>query len=87
MSLLHSHTESVLCILLTVLLVVWNWQVATRIEIPYPPIVVDLYAIPLTRIALLALVTLSALWSPAVGMMAALAFVCLGADVIFFTRE
>jgi glucosamine--fructose-6-phosphate aminotransferase (isomerizing) len=35
---------------------------------------------------LLGLVILAAVWSPTVGIMAAFAFVCLGADVLFLTR-
>ena len=82
-----SKSDTAGCILIISLLVLWNWQVATRIETPYPPVVVELYAIPLTRLALLSLVLLSATWSSSVGILAALAFICLGADVIFFTRE
>ena len=82
-----SKSDTAGCMLIILLLVLWNWQVATRIETPYPPVVVELYAIPLTRLALLSLVLLSAAWSPSVGILAALAFICLGADVIFFTRE
>lgn len=82
-----SKSDTAGCMLIILLLVLWNWQVATRIETPYPSVVVELYAIPLTRLALLSLVVLSAAWSPSVGILAALAFICLGADVIFFTRE
>jgi hypothetical protein len=73
---------------LTVLiLLLWNWNMATLLETPYPPVIVELYAIPLTRIFLLTLVLLSAAWCPNVGIMAALAFICLGADVISFTAN
>jgi len=61
--------------------------VSTRLETPYPESLVEVYALPFTRILLLALVILSAVWCPTVGIMAALAFVCLGADVIFLTRR
>jgi hypothetical protein len=64
----------------------WNALVATRLETPYPETLVEIYALPLTRILLLGLVILAAVWSPTVGIMAAFAFVCLGADVIFLTR-
>lgn len=84
MSLLDSKTDTYVCVLLATILLVWNWLIATRIETPYPPVVVELYAIPLTRIALLFLVALSAMWSPSIGILAALAYICLGADVIFF---
>lgn len=65
---------------------IWNVLVATRIETPYPETLVEVYALPLTRILLLGLVILAAVWSPTVGLMAAFAFVCLGADVMFLTR-
>jgi hypothetical protein len=68
-------------------LFLWNVLVSTRLETPYPESLVEVYALPFTRILLLALVLLSALWCPTVGLMAALAFVCLGADVIFLTRR
>jgi hypothetical protein len=68
-------------------LFLWNVFVSTRLETPFPESLVELYALPFTRILLLALVILSALWCPTVGIMAALAFVCLGADVIFLTRR
>lgn len=68
-------------------LFLWNVLVSTRLETPYPESLVEVYALPFTRIFLLALVLLSAIWCPTVGVMAALAFVCLGADVIFLTRR
>ena len=69
-----------------VLLALWVVIVATRIETSYPEILVELYALPITRIALLSLVVLLALWSPTLGILAALSFVCLGSDVIFLTK-
>lgn len=68
-------------------LFLWNVLVSTRLETPYPESLVEVYALPFTRILLLTLVILSAVWCPTVGIMAALAFVCLGADVIFLTRR
>jgi hypothetical protein len=68
-------------------LFLWNVFVSTRLETPFPESLVEVYALPFTRVLLLALVILSALWCPTVGIMAALAFVCLGADVIFLTRR
>ena len=80
-------TDKYLRSTVALLLLLWNWNVATLLEAPYPPVVVELYAIPLTRMFLLALVLLSAAWCPRVGIMAALAFICLGADVISFTAN
>jgi hypothetical protein len=68
-------------------LFLWNVLVSTRLETRYPESLVEIYALPFTRVLLLSLVFLSALWCPTVGIMAALAFVCLGADVIFLTRR
>jgi len=56
-------------------------------ETPYPPPLVEIYALPLTRLLLLLLVLVSAYWSPVVGILAAFAYVSLGADVIYFTRD
>lgn len=64
----------------------WNVLIATRLETPYPETLVEAYALPATRVLLLGLVILAAIWSPTVGIMAAFAFVCLGADVLFLTR-
>ena len=68
-------------------LFLWNVFVSTRLETPYPESLVEMYALPFTRVLLLSLVIISALWCPVVGIMAALAFVSLGADVIFLTRR
>jgi hypothetical protein len=70
-----------------ILLFIFNAMVATNIETPFPSLLVEAYSIPLTRIALLVLVLLSAMWCPSVGIMAALAYVSLGADVLFFTNK
>jgi hypothetical protein len=45
---------------------------------------VELYATPSTRFALLLLVLLSASWNSYVGIFAALAFIFLGADISVF---
>ena len=71
---------------MVVLFFLWNVLIATRLETPYPETLVEAYALPATRILLLGLVILAAVWSPTVGIMAAFAFVCLGADVLFLTR-
>jgi hypothetical protein len=68
------------------LFLIWNWLVSTHLETPYPSELVEAYALPLTRVFLLCLVVLAATWSPEVGIMVALAYICLGADVMFLTR-
>ena len=69
---------------LVLLLVLWVWQVGTHLETPYPETLVELYATPSTRFALLLLVLLSASWNSYVGIFAALAFILLGADISVF---
>lgn len=71
----------VLCLFL------WNVLIASHLETAYPESLIEIYALPFTRLLLLTLVILSGVWCPTVGIMAALAFVCLGADVIFLTRR
>jgi hypothetical protein len=55
-------------------------------ETPYPEILVELYAMPVTRLLLLGLVMALSMWDAQVTILAALAFICLGADVIFLTK-
>jgi hypothetical protein len=55
-------------------------------ENPYPEILVELYALPASRLGLLGIVIALSFWCPTVSIMAALAFVCLGSDVIFLTK-
>ena len=69
---------------LVLLLILWVWQVGTHLETPYPETLVELYATPSTRFALLLLVLLSASWNSYVGIFAALAFIFLGADISVF---
>jgi len=69
-----------------VILIIWNWMVSTHLETPYPELLIELYALPITRIFLLMFVLLAAVWCPVVGVLAAFAYMCLGADVIFFTQ-
>jgi len=71
---------------LVVLLSLWNVLIATRMETPYPEILVELYAMPVTRLLLLGLVIALSMWDAQVTILAALAFICLGADVIFLTK-
>jgi len=71
---------------LILVLVLWCWIIGTHLESPYPPSLVEAFAIPLTRIGLLSIVILASVWSPKVGILAALAFCSLGADVLFFGK-
>jgi hypothetical protein len=70
-----------------ILLFIFNVLLGTSLETPFPPALVEAYSIPLTRMSLLVLVLLSAYWCPSVGIMAALAYVTLGADVLFFINK
>ena len=67
-------------------LFLWLFFVGTHLETPYPSALVESYALPLTRVFLLILVLLAASWCPTVGILAALAYITLGADVLFLTR-
>ena len=78
--------ELILQRVLLLLVFVWCWQIGTHLETPYPSVLVEAYAIPLTRIGLLLLVLLVSVWSMPLGVLTALAFVCLGTDVLFFGK-
>lgn len=78
--------DTYVVVFIAIILILWNWTTATHLETPYPDLLIELYALPITRIFLLVLVLLAASWSPMIGVLAALAYVCLGADVIFFTQ-
>ena len=67
-------------------LVAYLWLIGTRMEDPYPEMQIEGYAMPLTRMGLMALVLVAAAWSPTVGVLSALAFACLGMDVLLLTR-
>jgi len=82
----HSELDKSLRLGALVVLAFWNVLVATRMETPYPEVLVELYALPATRMVLLALVVASTFWCPTVAVMLALAFITLGADVIFLTK-
>lgn len=71
---------------LVVLLSLWNVLIATRMETPYPETMVELYALPFTRLLLLLVVIGLSMWDAQIAILAALAFICLGADVIFLTK-
>jgi len=82
----HSELDKSLRLGALVVLAFWNVLVATHMETPYPEALVELYALPATRLVLLALVIGSTFWCPTVAIMLALAFITLGADVIFLTK-
>lgn len=70
----------------TLILLLLNLVYSMQVETPYPPWLVELYALPLTRVFLLFLVVVSAMWCPSVGILAALAYISLGADVLTTTK-
>jgi hypothetical protein len=82
-----SKLDSNLRLGLSILLAGWLLFVGFRLENPYPAALIEAYALPLTRIILLLFVILAASWCPTFGILAAMAYVCLGADVIFFIHE
>ena len=67
-------------------LALWNIVIATRMETPYPEILVELFALPLTRLVLLLCVLALIAWKNDIAILASLAFICLGSDVIFLTK-
>jgi hypothetical protein len=71
----------------TLALLLWNFAIASSLETPYPDWLVNMYALPLTRLFLLGLVILSSMWCPSVGIMAAFAYISLGADVLITTKS
>ncbi len=81
-----SDTDRTLRIVLAAFLFLWNWIIGTHLTTAYPHSLIDIYALPLTRIFLLIIVLLAALWCPTVGILAAMAYVFLGADTLFLTR-
>ena len=83
----NSELDKYMRLITVIILATWLVTVGFRIENPYPNTLVELYALPLTRIFLLLFVLLSAAWCPRVGILMALAYFCLGADVLFFTRH
>ena len=76
-----------LLLITTILLGSWLLFTGMRLETPYPHSLIEAYALPITRILLLALVLFSASWCHTVGILMALAYVCLGADVLLFTKQ
>ena len=82
----HSELDKSLRLAALIVLAFWNVLVATRMETPYPEVLVELYALPATRLLLLGLLLALSFWCPTVTVVAALAYICLGADVIFLTK-
>ena len=78
-----NSTDRMLRLGMILLLALWNLFIGFRIEIPYPISLVEAYGIPLSRAFLLLLVVLSSAWCPTVGVLAALAYINLAADVSF----
>jgi hypothetical protein len=81
-----SVTDGYARMAIAIALAAWLLFIGTHIETPYPEPLVEAYALPITRVALLLLVLLAAAWCPTVGILAALSYVTLGADVLFFTH-
>ena len=79
--------DSYLRLITVIVLSIWLVFVGFHLETPYPDILIDAYALPITRIFLLFFVLLAASWCPTVGILMALSYVLLGADVLFFTRQ
>jgi hypothetical protein len=82
----HSELDKSLRIGIILILFIWNVLVATRMETAYPEVLVEIYALPATRLLLLGGVLGLSFWCPTVTVVAALAYICLGADVIFLTK-
>ena len=83
----YSKVDGYLRLLVASVLLGWLLFTGMRLENPYPQSLVDGYALPMTRILLLAVVLLSAAWCPTVGVLLALSYVSLGADVLVFTKS
>lgn len=81
-----SKTDGILRLAVSLVLLAWVAFQGMTLEAPYPHGIVELYAFPLTRLLLLLFVLLSAIWCPRVGIMAAVAYVMLSADLNFFLR-
>lgn len=74
-------------IFVTSVFFVWLVFVGSSIHTPYPPILIDAYALPLTRALLLALVVALTYWCPNAGVLSAMAYVFLGSDTITLTTK
>jgi hypothetical protein len=82
-----SQTDLKLRMAATLVLFLWNVSYGSNLETAYPAILVEFYALPLTRLFLLSLVLLSAYWCPTVGILAAFAYSSLAADVLTATQK
>ena len=82
----HSELDRYLRLGVLFIFFIWTVMVSTRMETPYPEVLVELYALPATRLLLLGLLLALSFWCPTVTVVAALAYICLGADVIFLTK-
>ena len=78
--------EDALRVILVAILFAWVWLIGSHLETPYPPALVEAYAIPLTRFILLAMVLALTSWCPTAGVFAAMAFILLGSDVLALTK-
>ena len=83
----YSKVDGYLRLLVATVLAGWLLFTGMRLENPYPQSLVDGYALPITRILLLAVVLLCATWCPTIGVLLALSYVSLGADVLVFTKS
>lgn len=81
-----SKTDGVLRLVVAIGLLLWTTFEGLPLDKPYPPGLLHMYAFPLTRLLLLLFVALSAIWCPRVGIMAAVAYIVLAADLNFFLR-
>ena len=82
----NSKIDGYLRLFAAICLFMWNVSVSTHMHTPFPSALVDAYAVPATRIFLLVLVLFASAWCPTVGILAALAYVSLGADVLLFSK-
>lgn len=73
--------------LITASLFAWVWLIGSHMKTPYPSALVDAYALPLTRFIGLAFVLVLVNWCPSAGILAAMAYIFLGADVINLVRS
>lgn len=87
MQLPHFTMDDGARLLVTAILFIWVVFIGTDIKSAYPPILVEAYAMPLTRLLLLGLVVALTYWCPNAGVLAAMAYVFLGSDTITLTTK
>jgi fumarate reductase subunit D len=78
--------DSALRLSAVILLFVWALMEGSVLDRPYPHSLVELYSIPFTRLLLLVILVLSAIWCPTVGILAATSYILLASDLNFFLR-